>query len=93
MDETTSALDISHQQLILETCRERSNNNCGVVLVLHDLNLAFRYADRLVLLDQGRQVAQGSPEEVAKEELIRSVYGVDAHIGRHPLHGCPSVIF
>lgn len=93
LDEPTSALDLSHQQLILQSCRERASKNCGVVMVLHDLNLAFRYADRLVLLDKGRIVAQGPAEQLADAQLIRSVYGVDAHIVKHPLHGCPSVVF
>lgn len=93
LDEPTAALDLSHQQLILQSCQERASKNCGVVMVLHDLNLAFRYADRLVLLDKGRIVAQGSAEQLADAQLIRSVYGVDAHIVKHPLHGCPSVVF
>lgn len=91
LDEPNSALDLSHQKAVLDYCRRRASANAVVVLVLHDLNLACQYADRLLLLDEGQLVSNGSPWDVAKPELLRQVYGVNVEVVRHPKLDCPTV--
>ena len=77
-DEPTSALDIRHQLGVMETLRELGTSRGATVIVaLHDLNLAYRYADRVVIMDQGRLVAAGKPQDVLTPDCIRSVYGVE----------------
>jgi len=60
--------------------------------VLHDLNLAARYADRLLLLHEGRVCAQGSPWEVLQVERLEQVFKVPVRVQPHPLHDCPLVL-
>lgn len=91
LDEPNSALDLSHQKLVLDYCRRRAASNAVMVLVLHDLNLACQYADRILLLNEGHLVANGSPWEVANPELLRQVYGVSVEVARHPKLDCPTV--
>ena len=61
-------------------------------MVLHDLNLAAQYADRILLLDGGRQVAVGSPNEVLQAEVIEAVYGMPISVMPHPNLPCPLVV-
>lgn len=75
LDEPTNHLDIGYQHQVLATVRELGMTS---VVVLHDLNLAARYCDRLVLLDHGTVRSVGSPREVLSTAGIRDVYGVDA---------------
>lgn len=82
MDEPTSALDIRHQLEVLELVRDLAQQQRSVILVMHELNLAARYSDRLVLMKEGRIFATGCPEEVLSVENIRAVYGVDAKVTR-----------
>jgi iron complex transport system ATP-binding protein len=63
-----------------------------VVMVLHDLNLAARYADRLVAMKAGRIVAQGPPVEVITEPLLREVFGLEARVIADPVAGTPLVV-
>lgn len=93
LDEPTSALDLPNQDSILEIATERSRvHQDAVVVVLHDLNLAAAWADRILFLDQGRRVASGTPEDVITTEVIRDLYGVETHIGNHPDTGRPVVL-
>jgi iron complex transport system ATP-binding protein len=92
LDEPTSAFDLSHQKLTLEIVRGLAEQGTGVVMVLHDLNLAARCADNLVVFDSGTIAAQGSPEEVLTEELICQVFGVKSIIAKHPVTQKPLVI-
>ena len=83
LDEPTSALDLGRQQLVLELVdRLRRESNLAVVSAMHDLSLAGQYADRLLLLDGGRVVAEGPPAEVLSEELIARLYGADVRVLR-----------
>ncbi|ANY09368.1 ABC transporter ATP-binding protein [Pseudonocardia sp. HH130630-07] len=93
LDEPTTFLDLAHQLDVLDLLR-RVNRERGrtVVMVLHDLELAARYADHLVALREGRIVAEGPPAEVVTEELVRSVFGVDALVLPDPLTGTPLVL-
>lgn len=84
LDEPTAALDITHQHSLLALARERTRTHrFAVIAVLHDLNLAARYADRIALLDQGRVVASGSPGEVLTPAQLMATYHVaaDCHTG------------
>jgi iron complex transport system ATP-binding protein len=74
-DEPIAALDALHQLRILELLRSEARNGAGVVVVLHDLALATRFCDRLILLDEGRKVLDGPPEALT-DDLIGQVYAV-----------------
>ncbi len=92
LDEPTAHLDLRHQVRLLARLRDWcANRAMAMLMVLHDLNLASEYADRIVLLSEGRIVAQGTPAEVLTPELIERVYHVPALIRAHPLTGRPVV--
>ena len=79
MDEPTAALDLSHQHQVLRLARDWAiQQGVGVVAVLHDLNLALRYADQAVLLQRGQVFAQGAPREVLTEDAVHAVWQVRA---------------
>ena len=90
LDEPTTFLDIGHQLEVLELVK-RLNVEKGmtIILVLHDLNQAARYADRMIALDGGRIVADGTPEDVLTTSLLSDVFGVRAHIIKDPERGTP----
>jgi iron complex transport system ATP-binding protein len=77
-DEPLAALDIAHQLALVGHLRDAARNGTGVVLVLHDLALAMNHADRAIVLDRGRVVADGEPEESLAEPVIDKVWGVSA---------------
>lgn len=93
LDEPTTFLDISHQLDVLELCR-RLNREEGrtMVLVLHDLNQAARFADHLIVMKDGALAAAGEPEAVFDEALLDSVFGLTAKIVPDPVFGTPMVI-
>lgn len=85
LDEPTASLDIHHQIQVLDLVRGLVHEKgLSVVMAIHDLNLAVRYCDRLVLLDRGRQVSAGTPEEVLTPENLHAVFGVNARLYRDP---------
>jgi iron complex transport system ATP-binding protein len=92
LDEPTSNLDLAHQHVVLALARASSREGRAVVTVLHDLNLAAQYADRLVLLDAGQVVADGPPREVLSQELILRVFKTRALVVPHPELDCPLVV-
>ncbi|MDF2847095.1 MAG: transporter ATP-binding protein, partial [Oerskovia sp.] len=91
LDEPTTFLDIAHQIDVLDTCARLHDEGRTVVAVLHDLNLAVRYATRLVLMKDGAVVAQGRPEEVLDADVVRHVFGIRAHVVTDP-EGWPLVV-
>lgn len=93
LDEPTAHLDINYQVEILHLA-QRENLDCGktVVAVLHDLNLASEFCDRLVMLCEGRVFADGTPEDVITAENVREVYGTSVWVRRHPTSGRPYVL-
>lgn len=92
LDEPTSALDIHHQQHLFRLLRSLvAERAFSVCCVLHDLNLAALYADRVVLLNHGTVVANGTPEAVLNEEALSVLYRSDLHVVRHPGQGGPLV--
>lgn len=78
------SLDLAHQHLTLQTARSMANNNTAVLMVLHDLNLAAQYSDRILIMQNGREIAFDTPANILTSERIRSVFGIDAHIAEHP---------
>ena len=91
LDEPTSSLDIRHQMGILELLRRSADSGLTVVLVTHGLDLAARYADRMLLLAGGHVAAEGTPDEVMMEDTISSVYGWPVAITAAPESGAPRV--
>jgi iron complex transport system ATP-binding protein len=93
LDEPTTFLDLAHQVEVLDLV-ERLHAEAGrtVVMVLHDLNLAARYAQRLVAMHQGRIVIAGAPAEVLTEEMLRDVFDLDARVITDPVAGTPLVV-
>ena len=92
LDEPTSALDPQHQQLTLKMARQEAGNGMGVLVILHDLNLASRYSDRIIMLKEGCIAAEGSPEEVLVPATIQSIFNIDVSVTSHPVYGCPVLI-
>lgn len=90
LDEPCNHLDIRHQHTLMSDFKIRSqNNNLTAVIVLHDLNLAARYADFIVLLDHGKLVAAGVPEEVMTNETLSNAYRWEIntlHNGKHSIY-------
>ena len=93
LDEPTSHLDIHAQLATLRLLHQRARAGSTVLLALHDLNLAAGFCDALILLHDGRQVASGAPEQVLAPALLRSVYGVDVTVLRHPGNGRPLIAY
>lgn len=92
LDEPTSALDIRHQHTTLQLARELAVQGATVVAVLHDLNLAAQYADRIVILNEGGIAANASPQEALNKKTIETVYHHNVDIIKHPSKGYPVVI-
>ena len=92
LDEPTAAFDLSHQQLTLSIVKQLADRGVGVLMVLHDLNLAARCADNLVVVNGGNIEASGTPEKVLTKELIRQVFDVQSVIAEHPIAKTPLVI-
>jgi iron complex transport system ATP-binding protein len=90
LDEPTNHLDVRHQLETLQLCTNLAMEGCCVLAALHDLNLAARYADRLLLLHQGVLVADGVPDHVLTPEILDPVYGVSFDVIRRAGH--PPVI-
>jgi iron complex transport system ATP-binding protein len=93
LDEPTTYLDMAHQLDVLELVRAL-NRESGrtVVMVLHDVNQACRYADHLVAMRAGRVVAQGNPAEVVTPDLVRAVFDVHCRVLPDPDGGHPLVV-
>ncbi len=83
LDEPTSSLDLRHQIELVETARRRAASGTAVIAILHDLNLAVRFADRIVVLHRGAKVADDIPERTVTDDLIRDVFEIDVRIQRH----------
>ncbi len=92
LDEPTAHLDVSNQIEILDLARRLTmERELATVVVLHDLNLASQYCDHLVLISLGTIVAEGMPQAVVTESLIRLAYGTDVQVRPHPTTGRPYV--
>ena len=92
LDEPTSALDLLHQEVALELVHALSREQqFAVVVVLHDLNLAAAWADRVILLKDGAVSHAGMPADVFTQEVLQHVYGVNALVLAHPVTGRPII--
>ncbi len=92
LDEPTSALDLYHQQHILRLLRRLAlTGTLSVCIVVHDLNLASLWADRIILLHGGKVVAQGSPQQVLNETTLTQWYQAELKVFSHPEHPVPQV--
>ncbi|MBJ7456543.1 MAG: ABC transporter ATP-binding protein [Thermoleophilia bacterium] len=93
LDEPTSFLDVAHQIDVLDLlCELNHERGTTVVMVLHDLNLAARYADHLIVMAAGRIVAAGPPAQVISAEIVHEAYGLASQIIEDPVCGSPMVV-
>jgi iron complex transport system ATP-binding protein len=92
LDEPTAALDLHHQELVLQLVRARTARGDGAVVVLHALELAGAYADRVVVIAAGRVAADGPPREVLTSSLLSAVYQHEVEVLPHPYSGGPLVL-
>ncbi|MGE0553324.1 MAG: ABC transporter ATP-binding protein [Gemmatimonadales bacterium] len=90
LDEPTTALDLGHEMELFELIATLVRDGLGAVVVTHHLNLAARFADRMLLLDQGREAARGTPREVLRADRIGQVFGWPVAITETP-EGAPQV--
>ncbi len=93
LDEPTTYLDLAHSLEVLDLV-DRLHDDLGrtVVMVLHDLNLAIRYSDRLIVMCDGGIVAQGAPAEVIDAELLTTVFGLRAQVHTDPVSERPMIV-
>ena len=92
LDEPTASLDLGHQISVLEIARDFAAAGGMVFAILHDLNLAAEFADHLLVLDQGRVVAEGACRDTVSDQIISSVYGIAGAVGRLPAGSIPYVL-
>ena len=92
LDEPTAALDVGHQELVMTDLRRRASGGTGVLAVLHDLNTAATYGDRLVLMSEGRLVAEGPPRVVLRDTVLSEVYRHPLRVIDHPFRDAPLVL-
>lgn len=93
MDEPTASLDLRHQILTMDLVREEvSQRDAGAIVILHDLSLAARFCDRLVILHEGKKIAEGTPWEVLTPSNLRAAFGVEGLVEPDPVTGKPHVL-
>lgn len=93
LDEPTASLDLQHQIEVLEVVRRlTAERGLASIAAIHDLSLAARYCDQLLMLHGGKAVSAGRPDEVLCAESLRRVFGVNAVVERHPQLGCLMVL-
>jgi len=92
LDEPTANLDLSHQATMLRLIRGRCDDQqSAAIVVTHDINLAAEFADRVMLLKKGREVAVGAPQSVFTPELLRRVFDLEVIVDAHPVSGAPRI--
>ncbi len=93
LDEPVANLDIAQQHQVLALISQLAAlPSLGVLIVLHDMNLAGQYADRVIMMKNGQLVYTGTPAQIFTEERIRQVFEVSAIVGKHPIYDCPQVV-
>ncbi|WP_250030851.1 ABC transporter ATP-binding protein [Paractinoplanes maris] len=93
LDEPTTFLDVSHQVEVLDLLTDLNRNRgTTIVMVLHDLNMAARYADHLIALADGKLHAAGEPSAVLTEDCVRAVFGLDSQVITDPTSGKPLML-
>ena len=93
LDEPLTSLDINYQQEFLQLAREFTKKDTVLVAVMHDINLATQYGDRLFFLKQGELIAHGMPKDILNEALIKKVFDVETTIINNPKTNTPLVIY
>lgn len=85
LDEPIAALDLAHQLDVLALVQRLSHERgLGIVVVLHDVNMAARFCDEIVALHSGRLVARGTPEQIVRPDILQAIYGVEVGVMPHP---------
>ena len=84
LDEPTANLDILHEQKMMKLIQKKRDEGIGILLILHDLNLAAKYSDKIAIFKNGRLISIGTPQEVLTEETLTDVYDVSMKIDENP---------
>lgn len=93
LDEPLAALDVAYQVETMGLIQDLSQSlGIGVVIILHDVNLAARYCDQVIALHSGRVLVQGTPTDLMTEENLRAIYGVDMSLLAHPTQNIPVAV-
>jgi iron complex transport system ATP-binding protein len=92
LDEPLASLDVAHQHEMMHVLKQLCEHNVGVLIILHDLNLAAQYADVVHILKDGKTVAEGSPFDVFTEEIIFDAFDHPVSVVPHPKIHCPLII-
>ncbi|WP_329790690.1 ABC transporter ATP-binding protein [Lentzea sp. DG1S-22] len=92
LDEPTTYLDLAHAIDVIDLVDDLHEGGCTVVMVLHDLNLAVRYSDNLIVMKSGSIVAQGHPSEVITSELLLDTFGLQARVIDDPVSERPLIV-
>ena len=92
LDEPTASLDLRHEMSILRLLRDWTDGGMTVLLITHQLDLAARFADRMILLDRGHVAAEGTPSEVFSREVLERVYGWPVRVDEDPVTGSLRVV-
>lgn len=92
LDEPMSSLDLGHQQQVLQAIKQFARQHVAVLMVMHDVNLAAQYSDRMLALHEGQILAQGGVVDVLDTDVLKTLYGRDFHILQHPVTNRPVVI-
>ncbi len=93
LDEPTSNLDLTHQHSTLKIARQFAIEKVAVMLILHDLNLAAQYADRILMLKNGKIIALDTAEKVLTPDAIQATFGVKVSVLKHPHFDCPLIVW
>ncbi|TCP97796.1 iron complex transport system ATP-binding protein [Cricetibacter osteomyelitidis] len=94
LDEPLAPLDIAHQVDVMQLIHKLSRElNLGIVIVIHDINLASRFCDHLVALHSGHLLSQGNSAEIVNPSSLNAIYGIDLNVISHPQAGCPVSFF
>ena len=91
LDEPTSALDLRHQHRLLQLTKAFVRKGNSAIVAIHDLNLASLYADSIIILSQGRTVAQGEPKQVLTQHTLEQVYHTPMYVKQHPELALPMI--
>lgn len=92
LDEPTSAMDLRHQHLTMQIARQLTNDGRTILAVLHDLNLAAMYADRIGIMHQSRLIIIDTPQVVLTAEYIQAAFGIVVTVMQHPQDNCPVIV-
>lgn len=92
LDEPTASLDLRHQHHVMSVAKDIARAEGTVIAIVHDINLACAYADTLILMDEGRIVAMGTPWDVAQHQILQQTFRCPMTVMNHPYLNCPLVL-